>query len=103
MAKIKHIALTTESSGEVAEFYKNAFDMEEIRRSDNSAVFLSDGYIKLAILNWKTEKDADVGPNYNGIHHMNNAELRQAREVIKKQSRHIDIPLLLAWQQHQHG
>jgi catechol 2,3-dioxygenase-like lactoylglutathione lyase family enzyme len=26
----------------------------------------------MAILNWKTEKDADVGangPNYNGIHH----------------------------------
>ena len=45
---------------------------EEIRRSDNGAVFLSDGYINLAILNWKTEKDADVGhngPNYNGIHH----------------------------------
>ena len=60
MTKIKHIALTTENPGEVAEFYKNAFDMEEIRRSDNSAVFLSDGYIKLAILNWKTEKDADV-------------------------------------------
>ena len=46
--------------------------MEEIRRSDNGAVFLSDGYINLAILNWKIEKDADVGPNgpnYNGIHH----------------------------------
>ena len=73
MTLIKPIALTTENLGEVAEFYKNAFDMEEIRRSDNGAVFLSDGYIKLAILNWKTEKDADVGPNgpnYNGIHHI---------------------------------
>ena len=44
--------------------------MEEIRRSDKSAVFLSDGYIKLAILNWKTENDANVGPNYTGIHHI---------------------------------
>jgi hypothetical protein len=37
-------------------------------------VFLTDGYINLAILNWKTEeKDADVGPNgsnYSGIHHI---------------------------------
>jgi catechol 2,3-dioxygenase-like lactoylglutathione lyase family enzyme len=35
-------------------------------------VFLTDGYINLAILNWKTEKSADVGangPNYSGIHH----------------------------------
>ena len=73
MAKIRHIALTTENPGKVAEFYKEAFDMQEIRRSENGAVFLSDGYINLAILNWKTEKDADVGPNganYNGIHHI---------------------------------
>ena len=84
MAKIKHIALTTENPGEVAEFYKNAFDMEEIRRSDNSAVFLSDGYINLATLNWKTEKDADVGPNYNGIHHIgfHIEDLNQACEKL---------------------
>ena len=47
--------------------------MEEIRVSENGAVFLSDGYLNLAILNWKTEKDADVGvngPNFSGIHHL---------------------------------
>ncbi len=74
MAKIRHIALTTANPSEVAEFYKKAFEMEEVRRSDNGAVFLSDGYINLAILNHKTaQKDADVGPNgdnYNGIHHI---------------------------------
>ena len=74
MAKIRHIALTTANPSEVAEFYKKAFEMEEVRRSDNGAVFLSDGYINLAILNHKTtEKDADVGTNgdnYNGIHHI---------------------------------
>jgi catechol 2,3-dioxygenase-like lactoylglutathione lyase family enzyme len=73
MAKIRHLALTTENPRQVAEFYKAAFDLQEIRESENGAVFLSDGYINLAILNWKTEKDADVGPNgpnYNGIHHI---------------------------------
>ena len=73
MAKIRHIGLTTENPAAVAEFYKEAFDMQEIRRSEAGAVFLTDGYINLAILNWKTEKDADVGPNgpnYNGIHHI---------------------------------
>jgi len=73
MAKIRHVAMTTQNPSEVAEFYKKAFDMEEIRRSDNGAVFLSDGYINLAILNWKTEKDADVGingANFSGIHHI---------------------------------
>ena len=73
MAKIRHIALTTENPAKAAAFYEKAFGMEIIRKSDNGAVFLSDGYINLAILNWKTEKDADVGPNgpnYNGIHHI---------------------------------
>ena len=72
MAKIRHIAMTTANPSAVAEFYKEAFDMEEVRRSPQGAVFLSDGYINLAILNHKTEEDADVGPNgpnFNGIHH----------------------------------
>ena len=72
MARIKHIALTTANPDKVAAFYKAALGLQEIRRSSSGAVFLTDGYINLAILNWKTEKDADVGangPNYNGIHH----------------------------------
>jgi len=72
MARIKHIALTTQDPEKVAAFYKEAFGLQEIRRSSNGAVFLTDGYINLAILNWKTEKDADVGangPNFSGIHH----------------------------------
>lgn len=72
MARIKHIALTTKDPEKVAAFYKEAFDLKEIRRSKNGAVFLTDGYINVAILNFKTEKDADVGdhgPNFGGIHH----------------------------------
>jgi catechol 2,3-dioxygenase-like lactoylglutathione lyase family enzyme len=72
MPRIKHIALTTKEPAKVADFYKQAFGMQEIRRAPNGAVFLTDGYINLAILNWKTEKSADVGangPNYSGIHH----------------------------------
>ena len=33
MAKIKHIALTTKDPSKVAEFYKEAFEMVEVRRS----------------------------------------------------------------------
>src|ERR1700757_621039 len=72
MPRIKHIALTTKDPGKTAAFYKEAFGMQEIRRAPNGAVFLTDGYINLAILNWKTEKSADVGahgPNFSGIHH----------------------------------
>lgn len=89
MAKIKHIALTTQDPDKVAAFYKEAFDLQEVRRSPNGAVFLTDGYINLAILNWKTEKDADVGthgPNFSGIHHFGFEvdELAEASEKLEK-------------------
>ena len=73
MPRIKHIAMTTSDPARVASFYKEAFGMREIRRSRQGAVFLTDGYINLAILNHKTEKDADVGAhgaNFDGIHHI---------------------------------
>ena len=72
MAKIRHIALTTKDPVKVADFYKEVFGMEEVRRSPGG-VFLSDGYLNMAILHFKTEKDADVGPNgpnFSGIHHI---------------------------------
>jgi methylmalonyl-CoA/ethylmalonyl-CoA epimerase len=73
MARIRHIALTTKDPEKTAAFYIQAFDMKEVSRSPNGSLHLTDGYIDLAILNWKTEQDADVGPhgpNYNGIHHL---------------------------------
>ncbi len=72
MPRIKHIALTTKDPAKTAAFYKEAFGLQEIRRAPNGAVFLTDGYLNVAILNWKTEKSADVGahgPNFSGIHH----------------------------------
>jgi catechol 2,3-dioxygenase-like lactoylglutathione lyase family enzyme len=72
MARIRHIALTTENPDQVAAFYQAAFDMQEVGRNERQ-VLLSDGHINLTILKWKTEQDADVGPNgpnYSGIHHI---------------------------------
>ena len=72
MARIKHIALTTKEPAKVAEFYKAAFGLKELRRSPNGAVFLSDGHINLAILNTKGEESLDMGvhgPHFTGLHH----------------------------------
>ena len=71
-AKIKHIAITTQDPDKVASFYKAAFDLKEVARNERQ-VQLSDGDINLTILKWKTDNDADVGPdgpNYSGIHHL---------------------------------
>ena len=42
MAKIRHIAITTENPAEVAAFYLAAFDMQEVTRNERQ-VLLSDG------------------------------------------------------------
>src|ERR1051326_1158 len=71
MARIKHIALTTKEPLKVAEFYKSAFGLKELRRS-NGNVFLTDGYIHVAVLKTKGEEAADMGahgPHFTGIHH----------------------------------
>ena len=86
MAKLKHIALTTQDPAKTAAFYKEAFGMREIRRNPRGAVFLTDGYINLAILNFKTEKDADVGAhgaNFSGIHHFG-FEVEDLDEAVQK-------------------
>jgi catechol-2,3-dioxygenase len=61
-----------ERASQTAEFYKQAFGLKELRRSRNGAVFLTDGYIHLAVLNHKDERSPDMGahgPNFSGIHH----------------------------------
>jgi catechol 2,3-dioxygenase-like lactoylglutathione lyase family enzyme len=56
MARIRHIAIVALESEKVADFYKNAFGMEEVHRhksaetAERFAIYLSDGYINLAIL-----------------------------------------------------
>jgi catechol 2,3-dioxygenase-like lactoylglutathione lyase family enzyme len=89
MARIKHIALTTENPAKTAAFYKEAFGLKELRRSPNGAVFLTDGYIHVAVLNLKGEESADMGahgPNFTGIHHFGFEvdDLGEACESLEK-------------------
>ncbi len=70
MAKIRHIALKTANTRAVADFYKRTFEMVEIwqRPVENGAVYLSDGYINLAILpNAEVDNGAIPGPE--GLDH----------------------------------
>jgi catechol 2,3-dioxygenase-like lactoylglutathione lyase family enzyme len=89
MARIRHIALTTENPAKTAAFYKEAFGLTEVRRSPRGAVFLTDGHINLAVLNLKDNSSADVGAhgeNFTGIHHFGFEveNLEDATSVLKK-------------------
>jgi glyoxylase I family protein len=75
MAKIKHIALSTQDVDKTAAFYVNVFGMKEIARIDDPGTlgcFLSDGDINLAILNFKNDAVAGTerGKEWSGIHHI---------------------------------
>ena len=63
MAKIRHIAISTEDPEKVAAWYKEVFGLEEVGKSP-SGVYLSDGEINFAVLRIKSKDDptkADIG------------------------------------------
>ena len=59
MAKIKHIALSTQDVDKTAKFYIDVFGMKEIGKIDSPnarGYYLSDGDLNLAILNLRTTR-----------------------------------------------
>lgn len=75
MPKLRHIALHTKDPEATAEFYKRAFEMQEVGRTDSPyavGIYLSDGDLNLAVLRFKTDEAADrhdgMGPVL-GLHH----------------------------------
>src|SRR3984893_15976497 len=75
MAKIKHIALSTQDVDKTAAFYVNVFGMKESDRIDSPnarGYYLSEGDFTLAILNFKNDAVAGVerGKDWSGIHHI---------------------------------
>jgi catechol 2,3-dioxygenase-like lactoylglutathione lyase family enzyme len=75
MAKLRHIALSVPDPWEAALFYMEAFGMRKVGETDSTlarGVYLSDGVMNMALLNYKTDEAAgtDRGKDFVGIHHM---------------------------------
>ena len=72
MAKLRHLALLTHQPEKLAEFYKKVFELEEVFRTKNGSVHLSDGEVNLAILNANDPKDPEdlkhMGMYHFGFH-----------------------------------
>jgi predicted enzyme related to lactoylglutathione lyase len=69
--KIRHLAMYTLNTDELAGFYVTVFDMEIVLRAGpigKGPVFLTDGYMNLAILPATTRGEATVGLNHIGFH-----------------------------------
>ena len=78
MPKLRHIALATKDPEATAAFYCKAFDFKEVGRvgdrddPDNGlawGIYLSDGTLNLAVLNFKNVDQLGKGLDYVGIHH----------------------------------
>jgi len=73
MSKLRHIAITVPDPWKTAEFYMRVFGMKKVGETDwenAKGVYLSDGVINLALLNYKTEHAAgERGRGFVGVHH----------------------------------
>lgn len=74
MAKLRHIAIAVQDLEKAAAFYEKTFEMERVGDTESpiaSGVYLSDGTVCLALLNYKTDEAAGTerGKDYVGVHH----------------------------------
>ncbi len=48
--KIRHLAIVSLDPEKLAKFYCDVFDMEVVHRNDNGGLFITDGYLTVALL-----------------------------------------------------
>jgi catechol 2,3-dioxygenase-like lactoylglutathione lyase family enzyme len=80
-AAIRHIGITTNDPGATADFFIKGFGFTEIlRRENNEAAIVSDGYINVTLLKFKVDR---YGGGHPGLHHfgiqVDNLEEAEAR------------------------
>jgi predicted enzyme related to lactoylglutathione lyase len=74
MARIRHIALVVKDLEQTADFYENAFGLSRSELSEGPTarrIYMSDGEINLALLQYKGESGSDLKDpgSFVGIHH----------------------------------
>jgi predicted enzyme related to lactoylglutathione lyase len=77
MARLRHFAVCVNDLDKAAEFYQSVFDLKRIGREDleiGSAIYMSDGVINLALLNFKGRRGSEASDlkdpsGFVGAHH----------------------------------
>ena len=104
MAKIKHIALSVQDPEKTARFYEEVFGLKRVGTTESvlaSGVYLSDGDINIALLNYKSDEMSGMaagGKDFVGTHHFG-FQVDDADSVKKKIEAHggtffMDLPAL---------
>ena len=77
MARLRHIAVVVKDLEKAASFYEQVFELKRVGREDieiGSAIYMSDGVINLALLNFTGGKGGKAsnlpeGSGFVGAHH----------------------------------
>jgi predicted enzyme related to lactoylglutathione lyase len=74
MARLRHFAIVVRDLDKAAQFYETVFELKRVGREDlefASAVYLSDGVVNLALLNYRGERGSGLedAKNFVGAHH----------------------------------
>jgi catechol 2,3-dioxygenase-like lactoylglutathione lyase family enzyme len=90
-AKIRHIAIATQDPDTMAHFFKQALGLKQVGVANSdlaTGYFLTDGYINLAILKFKSDYAAytEGAPRYEGLHHFGFKvdDLEEARQKVEE-------------------
>ena len=78
MARLRHVAICTKDPDRTAAFFQRFFDLTLVERADvgeYAYIFLTDGYLNIALLDFRTEAAArafavEGGPGFVGVHHV---------------------------------
>ena len=88
MAKIKHIALITVDPERLAKFYEEVFEMKRLNSDGNGAIYMTDGYINVALLTNKAEGKP------NGLNHFG-FEIEDQEEIADRMEKWgINSPII---------
>jgi len=103
MAKIRHIALSVQDPEKTARFYEETFGLQRVGTTTSvlaDGVYLSDGYINIALLKYKNDEMAGVagGKDFVGTHHFG-FQVEDAEAARKSIEAHggrffMDLPAL---------
>jgi len=63
--RIRHIALNVQDREKTAEYYKRVFGLEEKMRGPNGTIYLSDGFVDVALI---SSPDLPWGIHHFGFH-----------------------------------
>jgi catechol 2,3-dioxygenase-like lactoylglutathione lyase family enzyme len=70
MARLRHIAVCVKDLEKAAKFYETVFEMKEVGRETieiGSAIYMSDGVINMALLNFAGNKGNDLKDPQNAV------------------------------------